>query len=389
MWRTTCRGTRSWLRWLVRNSRRQTAWYWHVDQSYARDGLLLDWTRIKIIFPPVLSSWRTLVQTKWRKWNSMSRDNDVVGHFWFRWTHYSISLRDIDPTCYWIWAGWHVKSVSWYRPQSVTNTILTELLTPLSCNIHAFISEKARDEPRGSNVETIQTLVGFAEKARTNTLAAEKLEQVHVTRTSLPLKITTPIKHPTIQLTWKWRRGRSSGRWWWGKRHVFFVCCSRWCHRFRGSWIGRDCSSCRHVGQWSWPWRECATGTGERTSKVNAKARAIVDGDWKNWKRKTECRSCGREGHWAHDRECAVSSSGSSTQNQTRTPRMATRQHLSNRANQDGVCFVLNDNSDHPDTSACMVAQNVLLPTESVKQTLLTPINAVDMKKGCIFVVMP
>ena len=31
---------------------------------------------------------------------------------------------------------------------------------------------------------------------------------------------------------------------------------------------------------------------------------------------------------------------------------MSTRQHLSNRANQDGVCFVLNDNSDQPDTSA-------------------------------------
>ena len=45
----------------------------------------------------------------------------------------------------------------------------TELLTPSSFNIHVLISEKVRDERRakakaGSNVETIQTLVGLAEK---------------------------------------------------------------------------------------------------------------------------------------------------------------------------------------------------------------------------------
>ena len=54
-----------------------------------------------------------------------------------------------------------------------------------------------------------------------------------------------------------------------------------------------------------------------------------------------------------------MSSSSSSTQNQTRTARMATRQHLSNQANQVGVCFVLNEYSDHPDTSAYMYGQNV------------------------------
>ena len=73
--------------------------------------------------------------------------------------------------------------------------ILTVLLTPSSVNIHVFISEKVRYERRamaktGSNVETIQTLVGFAEKARANTQAAQILEQVLITRTSLPLKIT-------------------------------------------------------------------------------------------------------------------------------------------------------------------------------------------------------
>ena len=47
-----------------------------------------------------------------------------------------------------------------------------------------------------------------------------------------------------------------------------------------------------------------------------------------------------------------MSSSSSSTQNQTRTARMATRQHLTNQANQIGACFVLNEYSDDPDTSA-------------------------------------
>ena len=37
--------------------------------------------------------------------------------------------------------------------------------------------------------------------------------------------------------------------------------------------------------------------------------------------------------------------------NQTRTARMATRQQLTNQANQAGMCFVLNEYSDDPDTS--------------------------------------
>ena len=88
----------------------------------------------------------------------------------------------------------------------------------------------------------------------------------------------------------------------------------------------------------------------------------------KELKAKTECRACGGKGHWAHDRECAMSSSSLSNQNQTRTASMATRQHLPNQANRVGVCFVLNDYSDDPDTSAVWVGQNVPLPTESAEQ---------------------
>ena len=41
-----------------------------------------------------------------------------------------------------------------------------------------------------SNVLIIQTLVGFAGKAKANTLAAENLERVPVTRTSLTMTMT-------------------------------------------------------------------------------------------------------------------------------------------------------------------------------------------------------
>ena len=82
-----------------------------------------------------------------------------------------------------------------------------------------------------------------------------------------------------------------------------------------------------------------------------------------------------------------MSSSSSSNQNQTRTARVATRQHLSNQANQVGVCFVLNDYMDDLDTSAYMVGPNVPLPAESAKRTPLTPTAsaAADTEKGDIF----
>ena len=88
---------------------------------------------------------------------------------------------------------------------------------------------------------------------------------------------------------------------------------------------------------------------------------------------KTKSRACDRKGHCADDRECAISSSSSSAQNQTRTARTATRQQLTNQANQAGVCFVLNEYSDDPDKSAYTVGQNVPLPSEGTEQIPLTP----------------
>ena len=71
---------------------------------------------------------------------------------------------------------------------------------------------KGQRQRRIQNVSTIQTLVGFAEKAKANTLAAENLERVPNTQTSLPLKIRiilmktwmnpqTPSKPTMTQLT--------------------------------------------------------------------------------------------------------------------------------------------------------------------------------------------
>ena len=74
-----------------------------------------------------------------------------------------------------------------------------------------------------------------------------------------------------------------------------------------------------------------------------------------------------------HDRECAMTSSCSLTQNQTGTARMATRQHLTSQANQAGVCFVLNECSDDPENPQMLVGQNVPLPTEATEQIPLSP----------------
>ena len=71
-----------------------------------------------------------------------------------------------------------MKNELWYRLQSVTSAILTELPKPSSSNIHVSTSERVNDEQRAkaktdSNVLTIRTPVGFAGKAKANTLAAK------------------------------------------------------------------------------------------------------------------------------------------------------------------------------------------------------------------------
>ena len=82
-----------------------------------------------------------------------------------------------------------------------------------------------------------------------------------------------------------------------------------------------------------------------------------------------------------------MSSSSSSTHNQARTARMATRQHVTDRANQAGACFVLIECSDDPDTSAFLVGQHVPLLGEATEQVPLTPTASatVDTKDTATF----
>ena len=68
-----------------------------------------------------------------------------------------------------------------------------------------------------------------------------------------------------------------------------------------------------------------------------------------------------------------MSSASSSTQDQTRTARVATRPQLTDRANQLAACFVLDEYSDDPDTSARVVGQHVPLVGEATEQVPFTP----------------
>ena len=82
-----------------------------------------------------------------------------------------------------------------------------------------------------------------------------------------------------------------------------------------------------------------------------------------------------------------MSSSSSSTQDHTRTARVATRPQLADRANQLAACFVLDEYSDDPDTSARMVGEHVPLVGEATEQVPLTPTASatVDTKDTATF----
>ena len=71
--------------------------------------------------------------------------------------------------------------------------------------VHVFTSVRVKDERRvkantDSYVLTIQTLVDFAEKAKATKFAAENLERVPITRTSLPSKITIVLMKTQMNL---------------------------------------------------------------------------------------------------------------------------------------------------------------------------------------------
>ena len=79
------------------------------------------------------------------------------------------------------------------------------------------------------------------------------------------------------------------------------------------------------------------------------------------------------QGHWAYDRERAMSPSSSSQKTQIHAARTRTRLHLSSQPNKVATCFVLNDCSDDSGILANIADQIVLLPKESTGQTFQTP----------------
>ena len=90
-------------------------------------------------------------------------------------------------------------------------------------------------------------------------------------------------------------------------------------------------------------------------------------------KAKTECDVFGRKGHWAYDRDSAMSPSSSFQKTQTHAARKTTRLHLSSQPKKVATCFVPNDCSDDSGILANIADQFVLLPKQSTGQTFPTP----------------
>ena len=82
-----------------------------------------------------------------------------------------------------------------------------------------------------------------------------------------------------------------------------------------------------------------------------------------------------------------MSSSSSSTQNQNTYSSYGHTTATYRPSEEIGACFVLNEYSDDPDTSAYMVRQRVPLPGEATEQVSLTPTAsaAIDTKDTATF----
>ena len=307
-----------------------------------------------------------------------------------------------------------MKSVLRCKLQSVTNAILTELQTPSSFNIHVSISEKVKDEQRakatrGSNVLTVSNTRWFCGKCKGNHTGSEKSgsSAYYANFTSVEDYDYDDDMNESANACQAHNNpvdpgsddGEDALHYDDDEENDKFSSCvaldvvtlfaaadlDAIAPDLSAQLVQASAQAYLSFG------KEKGKGKGQGKGRCPVRPSHLSLEDrrrrMKELKAKTECRACGRKGHWANDREYAMSSSSSSTKNQTRTARMATRQHLSNQANQVGACFVLNDYSGDPDTSAYMVGQNVPLPTEPTEQTPLTPTAsvAVDIKKAGTF----
>ena len=238
----------------------------------------------KDFFPSVLSPWRTFIQTKWRKYkttclatttllDTYGSDGSGNSPQWRTPIRHATGSERLDTwrACYgaslskqWTWF-WQ----SCWSPHHSTSTISSQRKSE-TC-------EGKRQRRAKTWRQFKHSLVSRKRQGQTHwqrkIFSMCLLRELHF-RWRLPLWIrhvwTTRrclLSTERSSWPWKWRRSRSSGRCWRiGKWHVFFVCCSGWCHCYGGSSIRCNCSSCRHVVQWSWPWSECSAGTSQCTS---------------------------------------------------------------------------------------------------------------------------
>ena len=228
---------------------------------------------------------------------------------------------------------------------------MTESHTPWSFNVHIFISERIGDERKGkgkdvSNVEIVRTLVGFRGNDKGKHTGNGKSEGSVFSPTSLALMITimmttrlnpqTRTKLTTIQLTLE---VTTKSKPWTSmmKEHDTFssnvalhgvtafeaaeldaiaLLTDTWDKYLDPDRSAQLTYSWRSVGASE---RTCISVFGQRRRKRGREEQGKISGPpvafviggprLKKLIAKTDWRACGRKGHWAHDRECAMSSS--------------------------------------------------------------------------------
>ena len=236
--------------------------------------------------------------------------------------------------------------------QSVTPATLTELLKLSSSNIRVYISGRIKDERRAkaktdSNASTVGTLVGSAKKVKASTLAAENHhanltcvedydyyydedldepantyqahndpidpasddgeeardydddEENDTLSSFIALDDVTVYEAAALEaivlLADTWNDDLDP------EASAQFVQASAPAYLTYGKDRGKGKGKRTRKGKGRYPVRPSHLSLEDRRRLGELKA-------------ETECRACGRNGHWANDHECAMSSSNSSTQ---------------------------------------------------------------------------
>ena len=287
------------------------------------------------------------------------------------------------------------------------------LCTPANEDLGTLAEYDPLTKVRDENVETIQTLVGFAEKVRANTLATENLEQVTITRTPLALKITTMMTDmsesadahqahndpvfffvTTEMKLWTIMMRKTTR---FLRMLLWMISLSpRQLNWMRLPYLPRDSdldpdvsAQLEQASAQAYFSFELEDGEGKRKGRYPVRPSHLsLEGrrrQLKELKAKTECRalwSKGNMGHMISNVQCLPA-------------RLRKIRHVKIVCRHDNIfptkrirlCFVLNDCSDDPDTSAYVVGLIVPLPKEPAKQTSLSPTAsaAVDIKNTATF----